>query len=69
MVTNGDGVLIPKRMLRGVKEVEILKERGRIVVAAVPTSEDPIFRLGRHPVQSGVSDGAQRHDDYLYGRM
>ncbi len=59
------GVLIPKRLLKGVKAVEIRKERGRIIV--LPLKTDPIRRLGRHPVSTGLGDGAERHDDYLYG--
>lgn len=66
VVKNG-GVLIPERLLKGVKEVEIRKEKGRIVVLPIPAVDDPVFKLGKHPVKSGVSDAAKRHDKYLYG--
>ena len=62
-----DGVLVPKKLLKGVKQVEICKEAGRIVLLPVPAPGDPIFRLGEHPVKTGVADAAVRHDKYLYG--
>jgi len=62
-----DGVLVPKKLLKGVKQVEIRKEAGRIVLLPVPAPGDPIFRLGKHPVKTGVADAAVRHDKYLYG--
>ena len=61
-----EGVLIPNQLLGDVKQVEILKEDGRIVVLPLPVSDDPIFGLGQHPVHIGVSDTAEHHDHYLY---
>lgn len=29
--------------------------------------EDPIFGLGKNPVECGVPDGSVEHDRYLYG--
>ncbi len=66
MAVKAEGVLIPKRMLKGVKEVEIRKEKGCVVVAPVSTIDDPLFELGTHPVKGGVADGALLHDAYLY---
>ncbi len=63
-----DGVLIPKSLLKGVKEVEIRKEGGRIVVQPIPAPDDPIFGLGSNPGHSGLGDLAARHDEYLYGK-
>ena len=60
------GVLIPRRMLRGVKEVEIRKQGRNIVVEPSARESDPIFNLGESPVRSGVDDGAATHDAYLY---
>ncbi len=62
-----DGVLIPKRLLKGVTHVEIRKEQGCLVIAPLPSPEDPIFDLGSAPGHSGLTDLAARHDDYLYG--
>lgn len=62
-----EGLLIPKRMLKGVKAVEIRKEQGRIVVLPIPASDDPIFGLGSNPGHSGRSDLSEQHDDDLYG--
>ncbi len=65
-VVGDTGVLIPRRMLRGVKEVEIRKQGRNIVVEPSARDSDPIFDLGKTPVRSGVSDGAERHDAHLY---
>jgi len=62
-----DGLLIPKKMLKGMKQVEIRKEQGRIVVLPVPTAGDPILALGRRPVRSGVAHASEKHDTYIYG--
>jgi len=60
-------------------EVEALKlpedERTRLaerLLASVgrremmPTGEDPIFGIGRAPVDCGVTDGSVEHDRYIY---
>lgn len=65
-VVKKDGVLIPKRFLKGAKEVEIRKEGGHIVVLPLSGSEDPIWGLGSNPIKTGVTDASLRHDDYLY---
>ena len=61
-----NGVLIPKRLLKGVKEVEIRKERNLIVVTPTTLLDDPVFALGKQPVRVGVTDGSLQHDDYIY---
>lgn len=66
-VVGASGLLIPRRMLRGIKEVEIRHEGRNIVVEPAASETDPIFELGKTPVQSGVSDAAVNHDRYLYG--
>jgi virulence-associated protein VagC len=60
------GLAIPKEMLVGMEEVEIRKEDQRIVISPIPKA-DPIFALGKHPVECGMPDGAEHHDRYLYG--
>jgi hypothetical protein len=59
------GVLIPKRLLKGAKQVEIVPEPGRIIVLPVLGADDPVFQLGSNPGRSGVSDLSARHDEYL----
>jgi hypothetical protein len=59
------GLVIPKDMLAGSEEVEIRKEDHRIVIALL-REPDPIFDLGKNPVEFGVPDGAKHHDHYLY---
>lgn len=61
------GVLIPRALLEGVNEVEIRSEHGVLVIVPVDAT-DPILELGKHPVRSDVTDGAEHHDRYLYGR-
>lgn len=60
------GVRVPKKFLRGIKEVEIRKDDGVILV--VPVTEDPILALGSRPIAEEISDASQHHDHYLYGR-
>jgi len=67
-VVKKDGVLIPKKLLKGAKQVEIRQEAGRIVVLPIPSPDDPIFGLGSKPGHSGLGDLAERHDEYLYGK-
>jgi len=59
------GVTIPKSLLKGVKEVDVRKEKGRIIVVPVPF-DDPIFRIGKNPVEGGVSDASVNLDHYIY---
>ena len=59
------GVTIPKQMLEGAQEVDIRQEEGRVVVEPI-RDEDPIFGLGRAPVNCDVSDASTQHDRYLY---
>ena len=60
-----NGLLIPKRMLRGVAQVDIRKEKGRIVIT--PSDEDdPILGLGSNPVKTRLRNAAERHDELLY---
>jgi virulence-associated protein VagC len=66
-VVGDTGVLIPRRMLRGVKEVEIRKQGRNVVVEPSAKESDPLFNLGKAPVCVGVKDGSSAHDEYLYG--
>lgn len=65
-VVGANGVLIPRRMLRGIKEVEIRKDGHTIVVEPASRKADPIFELGKTPVTAGLDDAAEHHDKYLY---
>ena len=57
------GVRVPKKFLRGIKEVEIRKDDGVILV--VPVTEDPILALGSQPIADEITDASQHHDRYL----
>ena len=60
------GVLVPKKLLKGIKEVEIRKDNGVILV--VPVMEDPIFALGSQPIADDITDASKHHDAYIYSR-
>jgi hypothetical protein len=59
------GVLVPKRLLEGIEEVEIRKENGLILIVPV-VSRDPVFNIGKHPVEDGITDASVNHDRYIY---
>jgi virulence-associated protein VagC len=61
-----NGLVIPKEFLDGVDEVEIRKT-DKLVVIVPTTRGDPILELGQIPVECGVPDASERHDQYLYG--
>lgn len=60
------GVIVPKKFLEGIKEVEIRKENNLVLV--VPVTDDPIFQLGSQPICEEIEDASENHDAYLYGR-
>ncbi len=59
------GLLIPKRLLQGVDEVDIQKRDGIIVVAPV-NPRDPVLDLGSAPIRSEIEDASVHHDRYIY---
>jgi hypothetical protein len=62
-----EGLSIPKKLLGGVKEVEIVGHQSMLLV--VPAAEDdPVLQLGKEPVVDDVTDGSVNHDRYLYRR-
>lgn len=60
------GVLVPKKFFKGIKEVEIRKENDLVVVA--PITADPILKLGSNPVSDDLEDASENHDQYIYGK-
>lgn len=59
------GLLIPIKLLEGVREVDILKQEDGILVVPVP-SADPILQLGKSPIVVDEHDAAENHDRYIY---
>lgn len=59
------GLLIPKRLLEGVEEVEIQK-RGSIIVVSPIGPRDPVLDLGTEPVNMEINDASENHDRYIY---
>ncbi len=60
------GVIVPKKFLKGIKEVEIRKDNSVILV--VPVMDDPIFELGSQPIADDIADASENHDAYIYSR-
>lgn len=61
------GLIIPKRFLEGVTEVEIRKENGNILIVPLPPN-DPILQLGQDPIDDEITDASVEHDRYIYQR-
>jgi virulence-associated protein VagC len=59
------GVLIPKQLLEGVREVEIRHQQGMLLILPV-MDDDPILQLGKEPIADSVDDASTHHDRYLY---
>lgn len=59
------GIVIPKRLLEGVDEVEIGKENNLVLIVPV-VANDPILQLGNEPVEDDVTDASENHNQYLY---
>lgn len=59
------GLVIPRRLLRGVKRVEIRRGKNRLTVVPADVA-DPITQLGRKPVACGLTDASANHDRHLY---
>ncbi|HXG86582.1 MAG TPA: hypothetical protein VNI84_21370 [Pyrinomonadaceae bacterium] len=61
------GVVIPKHLLQGIKEVEIRKEKN--VINVIPLFvQDPILSLGKEPVEDEITDASINQDQYIYGK-
>jgi len=63
-----EGVVIPKRLFKGIEQVEIRRESSFIMVIPKPkeVKEDPIFRLGTAPVSCNTPDASENTDKYIY---
>ncbi len=60
------GALIPRKFLKGVKEVEVRQQNGLVILVPIG-AKDPIFNIGKNPVKIGIKDGSINHDKYIYG--
>lgn len=61
-----DGVVIPKKLLEGIAEVDIRKHNGVVMVIPVG-KDDPIYNIGKNPVITGITDASENLDKYIYG--
>lgn len=62
-----DGLIVPKKMLKGVQEVDIRKE-GDLIFIVPLSSNDPITQLGKSPIADEINDASEHHDNYIYQR-
>jgi virulence-associated protein VagC len=60
------GVLIPRDLLGDSQEVEIHREGTRVIIS-LNLEDDPVFGLGKEPVECGLPEASERHDSYIYG--
>ena len=60
------GLLIPKKLLKGVKEAQISKEENDNIVVTPIKIDDPIWKFGSDPIRDDITDGSVNHDKYLY---
>lgn len=56
----------PKKVLKGVKEVEVRQQNGLVILVPIG-ARDPIFNIGKNPVNLGVTDASENLDKYIYG--
>ena len=62
-----NGLLIPKKFLKGIKEAKIQWEKDKLVILPIKREEkDPILELGSHPGHSGLKRGSMDHDSTIY---
>jgi len=63
------GVIVPKKFLKGISEVEIRKDnKDNSVILLVPITKDPILALGSQPIADEITDASEHHDAYIYTR-
>ena len=61
-----EGLLVPRKLLKGVKQADVTWENNRIVIRPTKIEADPIFTLGSQPGHSGLKDASTHNDKYLY---
>ena len=59
------GLLIPKSLLEGFDDVEIIQEKQ--IITIIPWRGDPIRNLSRNSLDADETNASDHHhDDYLY---
>ncbi len=61
-----EGLLVPKKLLKGIKQAEVKWEKNKIIILPTKIEHDPIYSLGTHPGHSGLKDASTNHDKYIY---
>jgi hypothetical protein len=59
------GLILSKDFLGGAEVVDIRIKNNDIVISPI-IKRDPIYNLGKNPVELGISDASEYHDKYLY---
>ena len=80
MRVTDEGLLIPPALLAGWEEVEVRRDTDMIVITPVAVAksgdadgtyplladDDPLYELGRYPVEDEATNAAVKLDKYLY---
>lgn len=64
-VVTAQPIVIPRKLLGGMTEVEIRNENNRIIIIPLP-EPDPNLRLGSEPIDDTITDASVNHDRYLH---
>jgi hypothetical protein len=69
-VVSDAGLILPKRMLRGMQRVSIQKRDGVITITPQPATSnpasDPLLSLGSDPSKQALRTGSAQHDQLIY---
>jgi hypothetical protein len=69
-VVSNAGLILPKRMLKGMQRVHIQKKQGVITITAQPETSakvaDPLLGLGSAPSKQALRSGSEQHDRLIY---
>jgi hypothetical protein len=69
-VVSAAGLILPKRMLKGMQRVQIQKRHGVITITAQPQAHspapDPLLGLGSAPSKQALRTGSTQHDALIY---
>ena len=65
-----NGLLIPKKFLKGIKEAEIEWKKDKLIVLPIKKKKsDPIIGLGSNPGHSGNKKSSTQHDEFIYNEV
>jgi hypothetical protein len=69
-VVSSAGLILPKRMLKGMQRVRIQKKHGVITITPQTSDNlqapDPLLAMGSTPSKQGLRTGSEQHDRLIY---